>query len=547
MLGTVTWVAFRLAMPWPLKGLVEAAFPGHREQAAELTATLQALGDPVLQLCALYIVCALGLAIGDLVQRAAMGRFATGVVDDLRSAALRGASRKARPMELGGDGDLIARLIGDAARMREHLRGICVHAAQNTLLFLAIVAIMLVLAPRMGLFFLAGGLIATAIGYRASLSAAKSAGRKQAHEGAYAATIDAALARGNLAQVAELEGLEVLEDDELIGTSFFDAPTLHIHAVLAVTVVAAMLSGLDGVRAGTVSPGSVFLFVAYALTVHRRLVQVGRQLGRVGKVRASIDRLAALLHEDQGDGTAVVVRPLFSALRVVQGRLDSARGHGDSARLRSFDLTIPAGSRVAVIGKPGAGKSSLLRVIAGLEPLAEGALYWDDVAFEGAGKPSLAYLSQDPLFPPQKVASLLGLDAGAELSADQRTLLERTGALEVIERLPRGLADKVAALSLSKQEARALSLAAILLGPSSVWVLDAPLESLGRTSGEARMREIAQRARGHTLIVSMPKLYAPECFDRVVALKRGKQVFVGTPAEWAIWKDAPEEASSCEG
>jgi ABC-type transport system involved in cytochrome bd biosynthesis fused ATPase/permease subunit len=92
-----------------------------------------------------------------------------------------------------------------------------------------------------------------------------------------------------------------------------------------------------------------------------------------------------------------------------------------------------------------------------------------------------------------------------------------------------------------------MSLAAIMLGPSSVWVLDAPLESLGRTSGEKRMREIAARARGHTLIVSMPKLYAPECFDRVVALKRGKQVFVGTPAEWAIWKDVPEEASSCEG
>jgi ABC-type transport system involved in cytochrome bd biosynthesis fused ATPase/permease subunit len=283
------------------------------------------------------------------------------------------------------------------------------------------------------------------------------------------------------------------------------------------------------------------------LTVHRRLVQFGRQIGRMGKVRASIDRLASLLHEESADGAAVVLRPLFSALRVVQGRLDSARGHGDSARLRSFDLTIPAGSRVAVIGKAGAGKSSLLRVLAGLEPLAEGALYWDDVPLESAGKASLAYLPQDPLFPPQKVGKLLGLDAGGELSAEQRTLLERTGAWDVISRLPRGLGDKVSALSLSKHESRALSLAAILLGPSSVWVLDAAVEGLGSKASAERLRAIAERARGHTLIVSMLKLYDPACFDRVVVLKRGKQAFVGTPDEWAVWKDAPEEVSSCEG
>jgi ABC-type transport system involved in cytochrome bd biosynthesis fused ATPase/permease subunit len=117
----------------------------------------------------------------------------------------------------------------------------------------------------------------------------------------------------------------------------------------------------------------------------------------------------------------------------------------------------------------------------------------------------------------------------------------------VISRLPRGLSDKVSALGMSKHEARALSLAAILLGPSSVWVLDAPLEGLGRKAAVTRLREIAERARGHTLIASMSKLYDAECFDRVVVLKRGKLVFAGTPAEWAAWKKAPKEAQSCEG
>jgi len=546
--GTVIWTTFRLAMPWPLKGVIEAAFPGHKHHAAALTAGLRAFGDPVLQLCALYVVCALGLAVGQLMQGAAMGRFASGLVDDLREAALRGASKKARAMELGGGGDLMARLIGDSERLRQDLRGICTSTAQNALLFVAIVGIMLVLAPRMGLFFLVGGVLAGAIGYRASRATAKSAGRRRANEGAYAATLDAALARGNLALAAETDSTDATdEDDELTGGSFFDAPTLHIHTVLALTVVAALLSGVDSVRAGTLAPGGVFLFVAYALTVHRRLVKFGGQLGRMGKVHASIDRLASLLHDEDGDGSAVVLRPLFSALRVVDGRLDSARGHGDSARLRSFDLTIPAGARVAVLGKAGAGKSSLLRVLAGVEPLAEGALYWDDVPLESAGKTSVAYLPQDPLFPRQRLAKLLGLDAGAELTSEQRAVLERTGASEVISRLPRGLSDKVSALALSKHEARALSVAAILLGPSSVWVLDAPLEGLGRKAAVGCLREIAERARGHTLVVSMPKLYEPECFDRVVVLKRGKQAFVGTPAEWAAWKDAPEEAESCEG
>ena len=210
-------------------------------------------------------------------------------------------------MELGGDGELIARLIGDAARLREQLRGICVHAAQNTLLFLAIVAIMLVLAPRMGVFFLAGGLIAAAIGYRASLSAAKSAGRKQAHEGAYAAAIDAALARGNLALVAEFEGLEVVEDDELIGTSFFDAPTLHIHAVLAVTVVV------------------VEFFLAFAIFVRRWracVVPIGLALHAAFYVLLPVSTYSA---------TMMVLYLALLDPDEVHRFIDRLLGHGDAA------------------------------------------------------------------------------------------------------------------------------------------------------------------------------------------------------------------------
>src|SRR5688572_15385689 len=107
--GTLAWVGLRLAMPWPLRGLVESAFPapGTAHHAPEWIGAADAT---VLWFCGAYLAIAAATAIAETQQRAAMTKFAALTVTDLRAAALRGIARSGAQE---APGDLMARLVGD--------------------------------------------------------------------------------------------------------------------------------------------------------------------------------------------------------------------------------------------------------------------------------------------------------------------------------------------------------------------------------------------------------------------------------------------------
>ncbi|MFN9766942.1 MAG: ATP-binding cassette domain-containing protein, partial [Pseudomonadota bacterium] len=93
---------------------------------------------------------------------------------------------------------------------------------------------------------------------------------------------------------------------------------------------------------------------------------------------------------------------------------DAHLAYGHRALLDGAALALDEGERVALIGRNGEGKSSLLRVLAGLEPLDDGTL-------QVAGAASRAYVAQEPVFAPG--ASVF--DAVAEGVAEARALRER--------------------------------------------------------------------------------------------------------------------------
>jgi ABC-type transport system involved in cytochrome bd biosynthesis fused ATPase/permease subunit len=424
--------------------------------------------------------------------------------------------------------------VGDTARLKSDLKGILVHSAQSALLFVAVCAVLLAMSPLMGAFFLLGGALTCVIGWTTARRLARLAGKERRNEGAYAESIRRSLEQGVPLRTDSGARREVRV------TRLVTASSLAVHALLGATVAAAAYAGVTEVQRGAMAPGELFLFVAYALTVHRRLVQFGRQIARFGKVKASLERLAPLL---EPPGSAPTGLPLASGLRLEDVKLRSTHGHGARARLKRVNLEIRAGSRVAILGGVGDGKSSLLRSLAGVEPPSSGSIRWDDV--DGVPAASVGFLPELPVFPPQRVWQLLGLSGPEELGADDRTTLEQIGAWKIIARLPRGLQHKVASPALSSHEARALGLAEILFGRTAMWVLDAPLEG-NPDADSARLRAILRQSQGRTLVVSSVRESDADLFDQVVVLRRGKVRFQGTPSEWRAKQaliPAPEPAA----
>jgi heme exporter protein A len=170
---------------------------------------------------------------------------------------------------------------------------------------------------------------------------------------------------------------------------------------------------------------------------------------------------------------------------------------GERAVFSGIDFMLPPGGALLLTGANGAGKSSLLRVIAGLIPLEDGVLSWegaDALADRVAHARRLRYLShQDALKPSLTARENLSFFArlhGGDVEA----------ALEAVDLLD--LADLPARI-LSSGQKRRLALARLALAPAPLWLLDEPTVGLD-TASVARLGPLlaAHRAAGGAVMAA---------------------------------------------
>jgi heme exporter protein A len=155
-------------------------------------------------------------------------------------------------------------------------------------------------------------------------------------------------------------------------------------------------------------------------------------------------------------------------------------------------FALEPGQALVLRGRNGIGKSSLLRMIAGLVPLLEGRLEWPGKDAETDAAQLCHYFGHlDAIKPVLSVAenlsfwrSYLALDAADDAAAGMNTqdALDAVG-IGALSDLPAGY--------LSAGQRRRLALARLLAAPRPVWLLDEPTSALD-TDGQARLFEIVE-------------------------------------------------------
>ncbi len=223
----------------------------------------------------------------------------------------------------------------------------------------------------------------------------------------------------------------------------------------------------------------------------------------------------------------------------------SARHPTSAAHLRpalkDVTLQVAAGEQVAVIGPSGAGKTSLLQVMAcAMRPSAGDVLLasqdpWAVSPRElQALRRSLFLAPQVPPLPPRQrvvTAVLAGQLPHMGLWRSLRNLfypLDIPAADAALEGF--GLSDKLFERvdRLSGGERQRVGLARALVSQTSLWLVDEPLSALDPNHAEQAMRSLTQtaRARSVTLVASLHHVeMALAHFPRVVGLRQGEVVF----------------------
>jgi len=199
------------------------------------------------------------------------------------------------------------------------------------------------------------------------------------------------------------------------------------------------------------------------------------------------------------------------------------------------DLSLPDGSVLAVLGPSGCGKSSLLRAIAGLEPVGSGSVSWDGVDLRGTPthKRGFALMFQDgQLFNHLTVARNVGyaprLRRAPDVARRVQELLELVGLEGYADRLPS---------TLSGGERQRVALARSLAAEPRLLLLDEPLSALDAGLRErlaADLGAILRRAGTTALMVTHDHDEAYAVADRLVVMRAGRVVQEGEIADvWA--------------
>lgn len=301
------------------------------------------------------------------------------------------------------------------------------------------------------------------------------------------------------------------------------------------------------VREQAMELGTLSVFISYAVIIFEPIQQLARLLSELISCQANIERVMDLLEQkpDVADREEVIAK-YGDAFTAKKENWDRIRGDivfedvsfqypdGKEYVLEHFNLHVPAGMNVAIVGETGAGKSTLVNLLGRFFEPTEGRILIDGVDYQERSQlwlhSQIGYVLQNPhLFSGTvkeniRYGRLDATDEEVEEAARQVSLDT------VVSKLPLGYESHVGESGgrLSVGEKQLISFARAILSNPAIFVLDEATSSID-TQTEQLIQEAASRLlKGHTSFVIAHRLSTIRQSDLILVVKDGKIIEQGS-------------------
>ncbi|MEV4790446.1 ABC transporter ATP-binding protein [Streptomyces tuirus] len=313
--------------------------------------------------------------------------------------------------------------------------------------------------------------------------------------------------------------------------------------LVANTAVAAIvLWGAHRVADGTLALGVLAAAVLYLRRLYDPIDRLGMFLNSYQSAAASLEKIAGLLAQTPSVPEPATPRRLPPLAGEHPGRavvFDGVRfGYRTGGEvLPAFDLTLPAGQTVAVVGSTGAGKSTLAKLLARFYDPSGGRVLLDGVDLRDLAVPELrrgvVMVTQEAFLFSGTVADNIAIGRPDATREEIEQAAKEIGAHDFISSLPDGYDTDVRKRGgrISAGQRQLVAFARALLADPAVLILDEATSSLDVPGERAVQRAMTTVLKGRTAVVIAHRLSTVEIADRVLVMEHGRIVEDGRPAE----------------
>jgi ABC-type multidrug transport system fused ATPase/permease subunit len=496
----------------------------------------------------LVVLAALGRVVLSVARRLVSGRVSLGVELDLRNRMYE----HLQSLELGffarqQTGQLMSRSTVDLASVRFFLGYGLVFIAQSALTILLASAAMFVLQPGLAALALLPVPFVVLIAARYGRISRPALTEVQQRIAELTADVEENVSgvRVVKAFAAEERQLERFRGSvaRVFGQSMvttrlraFYNPFIGFLPNLGLAVV--LLVGGRQVVNGSLTLGDFTAFYAYLLMLIAPMRQLGIALGMAQRATASGARVFELLDREP----SLVAPPGAPPLPPGDGRVEltavSFEYEGAATpALHDVDLSVEAGTTVALVGATGSGKTTLVQLLGRLYDVTAGSVRIDGADVREVDLRSLrdaiAVVDDDPFLFSASVHDNIAYARPGATREDVERAAERAQAAGFIEALPDGYDTRVGerGLTLSGGQRQRVAIARALLADPRILVLDDATSSVDASTEQAIKDALREVMAGRTTFVIAHRLSTIALADEIVVLEGGRIAAHGTHAQ----------------
>ncbi|MEK8196340.1 ABC transporter ATP-binding protein [Lysinibacillus sp. FSL M8-0134] len=297
-----------------------------------------------------------------------------------------------------------------------------------------------------------------------------------------------------------------------------------------------IVAGIGGVLAlyGHVSIGVIVIFTEYARQFTRPLNDLANQFNTVLSAIAGAERVFALLDEQQEEETVSAQKHQLLGHVAFKHVFFKYEQEEEAYTLKDVDFKVEPGQSVALVGATGAGKTTILQLIARFYEVTKGEVLFDGINVQQIDRQSLrsqmAFVLQDPYLFEASVRENIRYGRLDASDAEIEEAAKRANAHDFIMKLKDGYETVLAAdgREISQGQKQLLSIARALIADPKILLLDEATSSIDTVTEMAIQEALDTLMQGRTSFVIAHRLNTVHNADLVLVMHKGELVEAGS-------------------